>query len=118
MWQMPNMNQAQLMFGGNNEVTQASQANTPRVAGVVSTNPAHLMNAECQGEHIVAVALRGRITCNVIGPVRKGDVLITSATPGLAESSSQPHFVGAACIVGKAIENKTTAGPGTVEIMV
>jgi hypothetical protein len=107
-----------LMFGGNNEVTQASHANTPRVAGVVSTNPAHLMNAECQGKHIVAVALRGRIMCNVIGPVRKGDVLITSATPGLAESSSQPHFVGAACIVGKAIENKTTAGPGRVEIMV
>ena len=107
-----------LMFGGNHEVTQASHANTTRVAGVVSTNPAHLMNAECQGEHIVAVALRGRIMCNVIGPVRKGDVLITSATPGLAESSSQPHFVGAACIVGKAIENKTTAGPGRVEIMV
>ena len=54
----------------------------------------------------------------VVGKVLKGDVLITSSTPGHAMASDQPHFVGAACIVGKAISSKDTDGPGIVEVLV
>ena len=32
------------------------------------------MNNNCEGEHVVAVALRGRISCKVGGNVKKGDV--------------------------------------------
>ena len=74
-----------------------------------------MMNSEANGLY---VALRGRVPCKVIGKVQKGDVLITSTTPGYAQVSSQPHFVGAACIVGKAISSKDTDGPGVVEILV
>jgi hypothetical protein len=44
-----------------------------RVLGVVSTNPAHIMNDECDGP---AIALRGRVPVKVVGPIHKGDALI------------------------------------------
>jgi len=44
-----------------------------RVLGVVSTNPAFLMNDEAPGQ---AIALRGRVPVKVIGPIRKGQPLI------------------------------------------
>ena len=104
-----------LMFGGENEVTAVNQANTHKVAGVVSANPAHLMNSACEGKYIVALALRGRIPCNVIGTVEKGDMLVSSAIPGYAMVDNNS---GVGKLVGKAIENKLIAGPGIVEIMV
>ena len=39
------------------------------------------MNADLEGDNVVAVALRGRVPCKVYGPVRKGDVLIASSKP-------------------------------------
>ena len=46
----------------------------PRLAGVVSTESAHLMNDGIEG---VAIALKGRVSCKVEGPVKKGDILVT-----------------------------------------
>jgi hypothetical protein len=107
-----------VVFGGEHEVTVTDQSNDVRVAGVISTNPAHLMNNECEGTHVVAVALRGRVPCKVIGPVHQGDTLITSSTPGHAMRCDQPHFVSASCIVGKAISAHTGTSAGIVEILV
>jgi hypothetical protein len=104
-----------VVFGGDAEVTACEADNSPRVAGIISTDPAYMMNSEAEGQY---VALRGRVPCMVIGKVRKGDVLITSEVPGHAKVSDQPHFVGAACIVGKAIGNKDDDGPGVVEVLV
>lgn len=44
-----------------------------RVLGVVSTNPAFLMNDELDGQ---AIALRGRVPVKVVGPIRKGQALV------------------------------------------
>jgi hypothetical protein len=44
-----------------------------RVLGVISTNPAFLMNDEAAGQ---AIALRGRVPVKVVGPIRKGQPLI------------------------------------------
>ena len=44
-----------------------------RVLGVISTNPAFLMNDEAPGQ---AIALRGRVPVKVVGPIRKGQPLI------------------------------------------
>ena len=49
-----------LMYGGAAEVTIAD-ADTTRVAGVVSTNPAHLMNGALQGPNVTPLALMGRV---------------------------------------------------------
>jgi len=72
-----------LVFGGDEEVTVTNMFADHRVAGVVSTDPAYLMNAASPG---IPVALRGRVPVKVIGPVTKGDLLVTSNTAGTAIS--------------------------------
>lgn len=101
-----------LMFGGSEEVTVAD-ANTTRVAGVVSTNPAHLMNGQLKGSRVVALALQGRVPCNVIGPVRKGDLMI-SAGFGYAKAMNMPQ-VGQ--VIGKALQDFDGA-KGVIEVVV
>ena len=108
-----------LILGGSAEVTQSTSKNSPAIAGVVTTNPAHLMNEGLEGDHVVAVALRGRIPCKVKGPIRKGDVLIASATPGLAEAAPfKGYQTPAVCVIGKAISEHLQITEGVVEILV
>ena len=108
-----------LEFGGNQEVTAVTKDNSPSIAGVVSTEPAHLMNTDLEGDNVVAVALRGRVPCKVVGPVRKGDVLIASSTPGFAKAAPfKGYQTPAACIVGKAISEHVGMAEGVVEILV
>jgi hypothetical protein len=61
-------------FDADSEATQSFAANQ-RVLGVVSTNPAFLMNDEAPGQ---AIALRGRVPTKVAGPIRKGQPLIST----------------------------------------
>ena len=107
-----------LEFGGNNEVTTTTDANSTKIAGIVSTNPAYLMNSKLKTTNAVAVALRGRVPCKVIGTVQKGDVLIASDIPGHAMASPSPHTVSASQIVGKALENKTDSAHGIIEVVI
>ena len=104
-----------LVFGGDEEVTVTNTKGDHRVAGVVTTNPAHLMNSTLEGEHVIGVALTGRVPCNVIGEVRKGDMLVASAIPGYAIVNNEPK-VGS--VIGKAVENKTNTDKGTIEVVV
>ena len=102
-----------LMFGGDQEVTRAD-ADTTAVAGVVSTNPAHLMNGALSGANVVALALTGRVPCNVIGPIKKGDMMI-SAGFGFAKASASPQM---GQVIGKALADFPIAGKGVIEIVV
>ena len=61
-----------VMIGGVKEVT-AADVNT-RAVGVVSSNPAYMMNSELEGG--TYIALKGRVPCKVYGSVRKGDRLV------------------------------------------
>ena len=104
-----------LVIGGSAEVTVTDEPGSFAVIGVVSTDPAYLMNSDADG---VAIALRGRIPCKVAGTCKKGDVLITSNTPGHAMVAGDPKSLSPLQIVGRALENKTSAAPGVVEIIV
>ena len=88
-----------LEFGGEKEVTLAEDG-TSRVAGVVSTNPAYAMNANCQGI-AVAIALQGRVPTKVRGTIHKGDMMVSGGN-GFARPSSAPHM---GTVIGKALEN-------------
>ena len=88
-----------LEFGGSAEVTVATDETT-RVAGIVSTTPAHLMNSMLTGEHITALALLGRVPCRVRGVVAKGDMLV-SAGDGYARAKQNPIM---GTVIGKALE--------------
>ena len=98
-------------FGGDKEVTIAEDGTT-RVAGVVSTNPAYVMNSQCQGEHVVAIALQGRVPCKIRGTVRKGDMLV-SGGDGYARPMIHP-YIGS--VIGKSLEN--FEGEGVIEVAV
>ena len=104
-----------VVFGGEFEVTQSTTFNDRKVAGVVSTDPAYLMNRALTGDNVVEVALTGRVPCKVIGRVHKGDLLVTSGKPGYAIVNNDPK-VGT--VIGKALENKTTDGDGVIEVVV
>jgi hypothetical protein len=60
--------------GGTAEVTVTSWGD--RAIGVVSANPAFMMNKDLEGG--IYIALKGRVPVKVKGPVRKGDRLVAS----------------------------------------
>ena len=103
-----------LIFGGEKEVTVTATSHDARVAGVVSTNPAYLMNSEAIG---VSVALTGRVPCRVQGPVGKGTVLVASTTPGVAQAIDNQKFIPG-CVLGKALESINTDSIETIEVVV
>ena len=88
-----------LMFGGEKEVTLADDG-TSKVAGVVSTNPAYVMNATCPGL-LTAVALQGRVPCKVRGKISKGDMLISGGN-GFARPNQFPTM---GTVIGKALQD-------------
>lgn len=99
-----------LVFGGTSEITISTEANDRKLAGVVSSHPAYIMNAECPGPR-VCLALQGRVPVKVIGQVEKGDMLVPSSVPGYAMVNNSPTY---GCVIGKAIENKYTEGQGLI----
>lgn len=58
--------------GGEQEVTESKFGDI--ALGVVSTNPAYMMNSELEGG--TYIALKGRVPVKVNGPVHKGNALI------------------------------------------
>ena len=100
-------------FGGDHEITICDTDSCSRVAGVVSTNPSYIMNAGLAGDHVVAVALTGRVPTRVTGQVRKGDMMV-STTDGRARACATPA-VGQ--VIGKALADFD--GPdGVIEVVV
>src|SRR6056300_483952 len=104
-----------LVFGGDEEVTECTTKYNKRIAGIVSTDPAYLMNSEGSG---VTVALLGRVPCKVIGEIRKGDLMVASSVIGHAEAWRDESNPPAGSIIGKALENKTGAGADIIEVVV
>ena len=102
-----------VIFGGDHEVTISTSSGDPTVAGVVSTRPAYQMNSGLQGEHVVSVALTGRVPCKVIGPVTKGAMMI-SADNGYAQAQQHPEI---GTVIGKAIQ-AFDGEQGIIEVVV
>ena len=90
-----------LEFGGTNEVTISNTDMSRKIAGIVSTNPGYLMNAELKSEFVVSLALTGRVPCKVQGKVRKGDMMV-SASNGYARAEEDPKL---GSVIGKALED-------------
>jgi hypothetical protein len=99
-------------FGGNKEITLGSP-DSKRVAGVVSTAPAHLMNGGLSGPNVSPLALQGRVPTKVIGPVAKGDIMV-SAGFGFAKVNNDAQ---AGQIIGKALADFGGA-KGVIEVVV
>ena len=87
------------------------------IAGIVSTNPAYVMNAGAIGDAVVEVALLGRVPCSVVGTINKGDRLVASQIPGVAQALNSALYQPG-CIIGKALENYSSEQVGTIEVVV
>lgn len=100
-------------FGGEAEVTVSMAEGSTRIAGVITSEPGHVMNGGLKGSTVASVALLGRVPVNVIGPVYKGDMLI-SAGYGFARACASPVM---GSVIGKALAN-FEGEKGSVEVVV
>ena len=103
-----------LVFGGSTEVTTTNKTHDTRVAGVVSTNPAYLMNKDSGN---TSLGLTGRLPCLVKGPVDKGTLLVTSTTPGVAQALNDAYYKPG-CVIGKSMNTLTDSSIELIEIAV
>jgi len=69
------------------------------------------------GDHVLSVALVGRVPCQVIGKIAKGDCLVTGSVPGVA-IRLDPAVYQPGCLIGKALEDYDSEAVGTIEVAV
>jgi hypothetical protein len=100
-------------IGGDAEITMTTEHADSEVFGVISTDPAYLMNKDIDG---LPVALQGRVPVKVIGKVEKGQRLTSSDVPGLAWAADVSTPLQA--IIGRSLENKTDGNEGVVEAVI
>jgi hypothetical protein len=98
-----------VMIGGEKEVT-ASDVNT-RAVGVVSADPAFMMNKDLEGG--IYIALKGRVPCKAYGSVAKGDRLI--AGPGGTAMAAHGNYAN---VFAVALESTGTRTGNIIEVLV
>jgi hypothetical protein len=104
-------------FGGTEEVHVSDVKGSRRVAGIVSTNPAYIMNQGCSGIP-VAVALQGRVPCKVTDTCEKGDVMVSDGQGGATAWYHVATIMHPGMTLGKAIEDKTSKELSIIEVAV
>ena len=104
-----------MTIGGSKEVTSSNSYMDPTVAGIVSTNPAFLMNKDLTAENVVDLALTGRVPCKVHGKIQRGDMIVSGNIAGVGTSCTAPNF---GTVVGKALESYDSETVGTIEVIV
>jgi hypothetical protein len=103
-------------IGGEKEITRQDAELSDTVLGVVSTDPAYLMNNHTTSEYFPPIAMSGRVPVKVIGPVSKGDRLV-SAGNGCARKANADELTPFNTI-GRALHDKTSTEVGLVEAVV
>lgn len=92
---------------GEAEATACFQTGQ-RVMGVISTNPAFTMNDEIDGQ---AIGLTGRLPVKIVGPIRKGQTIISNQD-GKAMAGDGPN------VFGQALETNLEHGVKLVECFI
>lgn len=95
--------------GGIKEVTACTEGD--RAVGVVSDNPAYMMNSELEGG--TYIALKGRVLVKILGAVTKGDRIV-SATNGCGRTDPQSEIN----IFALALESNADVGIKLVECII
>jgi hypothetical protein len=104
-------------IGGEKEVTLATDELSDSVFGVISTNPAHLLNSGAgTNETHPPIAVNGRVPVKVIGKVKKGDRLV-SAGRGYARAGTREEITQFN-VIGRALESKLDSGKGIINAIV
>ena len=97
-----------IAVGGVAEVTAATEELAHSVLGVVSENPAFIMNDAL--ETGTAIALKGRVPVKIIGEVKKGDRLTVSSLAGYATvNNSKDAWTFAIALSDTLVDGKVEA---------
>ncbi|MDR1474360.1 MAG: hypothetical protein LBS38_01550 [Endomicrobium sp.] len=105
----------EISLDADNNIEKSKSPDSPRVAGVVSTNPGLLINSKELGGY--RLALVGKVPVKVTnegGNIMRGDLLTTSSTHGHAKKATNPK---PGRIIGKALENFNST-EGTILVLV
>jgi hypothetical protein len=95
---------------GEFEVQATSEELDIKCIGVVSEKPGFLMNEAGEG---VTVGLVGKVPVAVSGPVKKGDVIVSSSIKGIGRAAKDPsEFIFG---IARSLENKPSADFGLVQ---
>jgi len=104
-------------LGGSAEITLVTEDLSEKVFGVISTRAAYLMNSHAGSDAThPPVAMTGRVPVKVVGQVRKGDRLV-AAGAGQARAARTGEAT-AFNVIGRALQDKSSTGIGTVEAIV
>lgn len=105
-----------IKLGGEKEVTQTQSEADDQVFGVVSTDPAFILNgAGLRKGQALPVALTGRVPVQVVGPVWKGARLVSSHMPGIAKAVERPDPY---TVIGRSLVNSDEQGVRLIEAVV
>ena len=102
-----------MCLGGEHEVTKSTKELDENVFGVISTNPAYLMNDNNEHPLWLPIVLTGRANVMVTGTVTKGQWLV-SAGDGTARGAREGE-VQFNLVIGRSLVNKTINTPALVE---
>jgi hypothetical protein len=106
-----------ISLGGTKEITITMDELSEDVFGVVSTQPALMMNhAAGSDETHPHISMIGRVPVKVIGKVKKGDRLV-SAGNGYARVGLRSELTPFN-VIGRSLEDKETSSEGVVEASV
>jgi hypothetical protein len=89
---------------GEHEVISANRGDI--AIGVVSTDPAFMMNSEAEGQYI---ALKGRVPVRIMGVVQKGDAVYVD------DNGAASTIINGGSLVGIALESNLDEGDKLVE---
>lgn len=95
-------------------VVRSTRPYDTSVAGIISTDPAVLIGSS---DTTTPLALAGRVPCKVSaenGPIRRGDLLTTSSTPGHAMKATESKL---GAVLGKAF-GELESGTGVIYVLV
>lgn len=106
-------------LGGTKEITATREENDAQVLGVISQNPAYIMNDGAgPSNEWLPVAMTGRVPVKIEGPVTKGQRIVTSNTPGVGKAVNDDEIVSLLTVVGRALTSNSDSNIKLVECVV
>jgi hypothetical protein len=96
-------------IGGEKEVTACTVGD--RAIGIVSANPAYMMNSGLEGGTFIA--LKGRVPCKILGQVKKGQRLVAGSN-----GAAQVAYSSSPDVFAIALGSSEEAGEKIIEVLV
>lgn len=97
----------------NYDIEESNTIADPKCFGVISEKPAYLMDSELKNAQ--PVALTGKIDARIVGPIKKGDRIVTSKIAGCGKAAEVTEYV---CTVAWSLETNLSEVEKLVKVIV